>query len=169
MTPSVELTPEELVPYLRTRGSPIAGELRRRAEALIAEAPIDARGVWRAEDGKIYLCGTIGARFDIWQRRLAVLGATDAFLAQAIGAAAVEKVMDALEAEAKASTPGEWGPRRSPGYGPLPLADSAMILDKLDAAKRIGVSLTSDFLLVPSKSVTAVLSGLIDVRAAGVV
>ena len=47
-------------------------------------------------------------------------------------------------------------PRRSPGYGDLPLELSRRILDELDATKKIGVSITDSNLLVPSKSVTAI-------------
>ena len=47
-------------------------------------------------------------------------------------------------------------PRRSPGYGDLPLALSRTILAELDAPRKIGVSITDSNLLVPSKSVTAI-------------
>ena len=47
-------------------------------------------------------------------------------------------------------------PRRSPGYGTMPLELSREILAKLDATRRIGVALTDSLLLVPSKSVTAI-------------
>ena len=155
-TCEITIDPVEVARYMKSGAKPLEGALLARVKTLIAEAPIDARGVWKAEGDAIYLCGTIGSRFDQWQRRLSVLGATDALIAQAIGAAAVESVMDRLEAEAKAANPGDWNIRRSPGYGTMPLADSAKIIEKLDATKRIGVAVTDDCLLVPTKSVTAV-------------
>ena len=155
-TCEITIDPVEVARYMKSGAKPLEGGLLERVNTLIAEAPIDARGVWKAEGDVIYLCGTIGSRFDQWQRRLSVLGATDALIAQAIGAAAVESVMDRLEAEAKAANPGGWNIRRSPGYGTMPLADSAKIIEKLDATKRIGVAVTDDCLLVPTKSVTAV-------------
>lgn len=158
-TYEITVDPVEVARYMKSGAKPLEGELLERVKTLIAEAPIDARGVWKAEGDAIYLCGTIGSRFDQWQRRLSVLGATDALIAQAIGAAAVEAVMDRIETEAKAENPGEWGVRRSPGYGAMPLSDSARIIAKLDATKRIGVAVTEDDLLVPIKSVTAVLMG----------
>ena len=157
-TCEITIDPVEVARYMKSGAKPLEGGLLERVKTLIAEAPIDARGVWKAEGDAIYLCGTIGSRFDQWQRRLSVLGATDALIAQAIGAAAVEAVMDRLEAEAKAANPGEWGVRRSPGYGVMPLSDSAKIVGKLDATRRIGVAVTEDHLLVPTKSVTAVCS-----------
>ena len=134
----------------------------RRAE-LEREAPIAARSTWmrtRLEGAEvIFLCGTIGAEFDAWQRRLSVLSAADALLSQQIGLDAVEKVMDEVENEVKVKVEGEGlklRPRRSPGYGDLPLELSREIINSLDATKRIGVSITDSNLLVPSKSVTAI-------------
>ena len=113
--------------------------------------------MWNGRD-VVFLCGTLGAAFDAWQRRLSVLSGADALLSQQIGLAAVETLMDELENEARMEIEGEGrtlAPRRSPGYGDLPLELSREILDRLDATKKIGVSLTDSNLLVPSKSVTA--------------
>ena len=49
----------------------------RRAE-LEREAPIGAKGVWKRVGDRVLLCGTIGAAFDAWQRRLAALSGADA-------------------------------------------------------------------------------------------
>jgi len=135
---------------------------RRRSE-LLREAPIrpaclSVRG--HLEGKEVYfLCGTIGAEFDQWQRRLSVLSAADALFSQQIGLDAVERVMDELEKRLRLEVEAEGQkllPRWSPGYGDRPLSLSRTILEKLDATKRIGVSITDSDLLVPSKSVTAV-------------
>ena len=134
----------------------------RRAE-LARAAPVAARAAsrrttWNGRD-VVFLCGTIGAEFDAWQRRLAVTSAADALLSQQIGLDAVEKVMDELENEVKVKVEGEGlklRPRRSPGYGDLPLSLSRTIISELDATRKIGVSITDSDLLVPSKSVTAI-------------
>ena len=134
----------------------------RRAE-LEREAPIAARSTWMRTRLKgaevVFLCGTIGAEFDAWQRRLSVTSAADALLSQQIGLDAVEKVMDGLEERLRLEVEVEGRrlkPRRSPGYGDLPLELSREIIDCLDATKKIGVSITDSNLLVPSKSVTAI-------------
>ena len=143
-------------------------EVSARRAALERGAPIVPRSVWNrprlGDKDVVFLCGTIGAEFDAWQRRLSVLSAADALLSQQIGLAAVEKVMDELEERAREEVEGnrEEGtgnrlkPRRSPGYGDLPLALSRTILAELDAPRKIGVSITDSNLLVPSKSVTAI-------------
>ena len=134
----------------------------RRAE-LAREAPVVPRSVWKrtrlGTSDVVFLCGTIGAAFDAWQRRLSVLSAADALLSQQIGLEAVEKVMDELEEKSKAEVEVEGRkllPRKSPGYGDLPLSLSRRILEELDAPRKIGVFITDSNLLVPSKSVTAI-------------
>lgn len=138
-------------------------EVKARRAELERAAPIVPRRAWRLAtwNGRevVFLCGTIGAEFDAWQRRLSALSAADALLSQEIGLAAVEKVMDDLENGIRAELGGEGRrllPRKSPGYGDLPLSLSREILRELDAPRRIGVSITDSDLLVPSKSVTAV-------------
>ena len=138
-------------------------EVAARRTELEREAPIAARSTWMRTRLKgvevVFLCGTIGAEFDAWQRRLSVTSAADALLSQQIGLDAVEKVMDELEEKAKAEVEGEGRkllPRKSPGYGDLPIELSRTILNELDAPRKIGVSITESNLLVPSKSVTAI-------------
>ena len=47
--------------------------------------------------------------------------------------------------------------RFSPGYGDFDLKHQREILEYLDANKKIGITLTDSFMMVPSKSVTAVI------------
>lgn len=124
---------------------------------LAAVAPIRRRSRWCRDGDRVYLCGTLGAEFDRWQRALGAVSAADAYFAQRIGLDAIEAAMDALEGDVRRTlAPGETlQPRRSPGYGNLPLEFSREILSRLDATKTLGVTLTDSLLLVPSKSVTA--------------
>lgn len=56
--------------------------------------------------------------------------------------------------------------RFSPGYGDLPLSAQPALLKALDASRRLGIAVTSTNMLVPVKSVTAVL-GLFEKPADG--
>lgn len=108
----------------------------------------------------VYLvCGTIGAGFDAMQRRVSATSASDTLILQAIGAAMIEKLMDHAENEISGElAEGEsLTPRYSPGYGNFPLDAQRTMLDLLDTPRRIGVSLTGTMLMVPSKSVSAVI------------
>ena len=153
----MKLSLEEIAVYLHCGGK-IDDALKQRTLELAAEAPLEARGVFLRDGDRFLLCGTVGGAFDRWHRRLSATSAADALIAQAIGTAAVEKTMDNLEAEIKPTlSPGEkLCRRRSPGYGKMELAMNREIIERLDAAKRIGVSFTDSMTLLPSKSVTAV-------------
>ena len=105
------------------------------------------------------VCGTLGAGFDAFQRRVSTTSGADALIVQAIGAALIEKLMDEVEAEIlRELQPNETlVSRYSPGYGDFPLAAQRTILSLLDTPRKIGVSLTDTLLMVPSKSVSAIL------------
>ena len=67
--------------------------------------------------------------------------------------------MDETEGEiSKELAPGEsLVSRYSPGYGDFPLAAQRTLLGLLDASRQVGVSLTDSLLMVPSKSVSAII------------
>ncbi len=113
----------------------------------------------RGCDSAYLVCGTIGAGFDALQRRASVSSGTDALIVQAIGAALIESYMDSVENEIRAELlPGEsLVERYSPGYGDFPLSAQRIILGLLDSARAAGISLTDSLLMVPSKSVSAVI------------
>lgn len=127
---------------------------------MASSAPIERRGLWRRDGDRVYLCGTLGAAFDRWQRARAAVSAAEAYEAQRLGLVEVERLMDELEAAARREVEADGRarllPRRSPGYGEMPLAQSREILERLDATRKIGVALTDALSLVPTKSVTAI-------------
>ena len=104
-------------------------------------------------------CGTVGAEFDAFHRRVSVTSGADALIVQAIGAALIEKLMDGVEDGIRAElADGETlVPRYSPGYGDFPLAAQRALLALIDAPRTVGVSLTDSLIMVPSKSVSAII------------
>lgn len=48
-------------------------------------------------------------------------------------------------------------PRFSPGYGDLPLAIQGRFLDTIEATKRAGIYLSEGDIMLPEKSVTAIM------------
>jgi hypothetical protein len=154
----MNLSLKEIARFMRMDCALPEGELAERVNTLVNIAPISPKKVWMRYEDKFLLCATIGSAFDLWQRKISLSSATDALIAQAIGAAAVEKIMDSLEEEIKASlSPSqEIRHRRSPGYPGYPISLNAEILSLLDAAKKIGVSTTDSMLLIPTKSVVAI-------------
>ena len=174
------VTAQEVARYLRMGGSVPDGALATRIEELIASAQSVLRlaRIWRrlaVADipspgttllrhlegcAEAYLaCGTLGPGLDALQRRVSVTSGADALIVQAIGAALIERHMDAVEDEIRAElAPGEsLLTRYSPGYGDFPFEAQRSILALLDTPRKIGVSLTDSLLMVPSKSVSAVI------------
>ena len=133
-------------------GAVASGELRIEVRGTLA---IRLDGC----DAVYLVCGTLGPDFDAFQRRVSVSSGADALIAQALGAALIEKLMDSVEDEIRTElSSGEFLVQRySPGYGDFPLAAQKNLLALLDASRRIGVSLTDTLLMVPSKSVSAVI------------
>lgn len=106
------------------------------------------------------LACTLGAAAD---RRIGVLGAIDPLEQLVYDAACsdlVEWAADAAQGEIAAWAAGRGlgcGRRFSPGYGDFALSAQPALLEVLDAPRRLGLTASRDNLLVPTKSVTAVL------------
>lgn len=100
---------------------------------------------------------TLGAEFDRWMRQLTLRDMARAVMLDALGSAFVEAGCDAAEDAIRARFPGKHlTDRFSPGYGDLPL-DVQPALLALAGGARMGVTLTDTMLMLPQKSVTAVL------------
>ena len=173
----------EIARYMRMGRTMPTGALEERVDALLgkAQAVIRPARTWRRVGVEelnrhfeitgsiakhlegchaVYLvCGTIGAAFDAFQRKESVASGANALIAQAIGAAMIEEWMDETCAEiCRELEPGEsLISRYSPGYGDFPLSAQRTLLALLDAPRTVGVSLTDTLLMVPSKSVSAII------------
>ena len=98
--------------------------------------------------------GTVCDRF------INAAAATDVSLAMAIQAAAackVEEVCDELERQIIAEHKVSLRPRYSPGYFDLDISEQKKIFAMLELTKRIGITLTDTFEMLPTKSVTAII------------
>ena len=160
------------------------GELLRRAEGAVAsaKAAADPRAVWQRFDlvreraglslggtavalpgadiaAHLGGCGscvifavTLGLRTE---RYLAGLAADPAAALYADTACSllIEEAADLAEREMPPHT--TW--RYSPGYGDLPLTLQGKLLTLLDAPRRLGLTLTDSGLMLPRKSITAIV------------
>ena len=110
----------------------------------------------------ILLCCTLGEAFDALLRAAQARDMARAVMLDACGSAYVEAACDMAEKAIAARHPGQYlTDRFSPGYGDLPLSLQPQLLQTLDAPRRVGVTCTDSFLMIPAKSVTAVI-GLSD-------
>ena len=106
------------------------------------------------------MAATLGTGVEQELRRLSLTDAVAHVVFDAAATATVERAADAAEAllvEDAASRGLYTTWRYSPGYGDLPLACQPTLLAALDAGRRLGITLTPTLLMVPTKSVTAVV------------
>lgn len=107
----------------------------------------------------ILFAATLGPGVDRLCRRRQATSMAEALLLDAAATALIECVCDELESSLAASLPNgqrlTW--RYSCGYGDLPLSLQPSFVRVLDAPRRIGLTCTDSLLLVPQKSVTAVV------------
>ncbi len=108
----------------------------------------------------VLLAATIGRAADLMIHKYSVSNMAKAAVAQAAGAACIESYVDEVERAVRKEAK-ERGlylrPRFSPGYGDFALDHQKDIFEMLECGKRIGVVLTEGNLMMPSKSVTAVI------------
>ena len=131
----------------------------RRLKLKVTDLPFRSHDLTRclgaAKEAYLF-AATLGHDVDRLIRKYAALSAADLLIVQAIAATAIEQYIDDETAS--------WGekllPRYSPGYGDLPLSVQPAFLAALDAQKTLGITLTETFLMIPSKSVTAVIGVL---------
>lgn len=108
----------------------------------------------------ILFVATIGTGADLLIRRYSRLEMSRAVVLQAAGAAMIEAYCDEENERLRQKFQKEGyflRPRFSPGYGDFPLSAQKELTQVLEAEKRVGITLTDSFLMIPSKSVTAVI------------
>lgn len=107
----------------------------------------------------VLLAATLGTNADMLIRKYSVQDMGKALIAQNICTDMIETYLDETGKEISRLKTLESlfpAPRYSPGYGDFDVACQKEILGFLGAS-RIGISLTEGFMLIPSKSVTAVI------------
>ena len=108
----------------------------------------------------ILFAATLGVGVDRLIARSGAGRVSDAAVYQAAGAALIEEVCDqAWEDLRRAGEAEGWHlrPRFSPGYGDFPLSCQRELLTLLRAPETIGLTAGESMLLLPTKSVTAVM------------
>lgn len=108
----------------------------------------------------ILLAVTLGQGVDAMLRRLQVRELSRAVMVDFCASSMVEHLCNQLEDTLRE----EWEKRGlyltdrfSPGYGDLPLEVQKTFCEVLDTSKKIGLHVTSSGLMVPSKSITAII------------
>lgn len=108
----------------------------------------------------VLFAATVGIEVDRLIARYAALSPTKSLIFDAIGAERIESLCDTFNKEI-ASLSAAIGkrsrPRFSAGYGDFPIEAQREIFAALACSSKIGLSLGSNLLMSPSKSVTAII------------
>lgn len=106
----------------------------------------------------IVMCATVGSGIDKLIRISQISDMARAVVMDSLASVAVEQVCNAFDKIiAEKYSDYNMTFRFSPGYGDYPIELQKIILQMLDAPKKIGLCTNDNFLLTPTKSVTAVL------------
>lgn len=111
-------------------------------------------------DQVMLLGATLGSEVDMLLKRYNTLQMSKAVVMQAASVAMLETYCDEVNQERKEEYLRQelyLRPRFSPGYGDVPLECQRGIAGALELSKRIGITLTDHLLMVPSKSITAII------------
>ena len=116
----------------------------------------------------VLLAATLGAESEQLLLRMQAKDAAQALLLDAVLSAAIEAVLDAREEALRGELAAQGRyltDRFSPGYGDMPLAQMREICEVLGAQRAIGLTVSAGGVMIPRKSVTAIL-GISDVPVA---
>ena len=106
----------------------------------------------------VMLAATLSQEADKLIRQAGVTNMAESLAIDCICSAAIEQVCDRAEQEIFAEHPAPYRTWRfSAGYGDLPITLQRSFLLALNAQRRIGLTATDSSLLIPSKSVTAII------------
>ena len=136
--------------------------LVRQAEQLCADTlSLPGRDIAAHLEGcdRILLfAATLSAQTDGLIRRVGLSDMTKALAMDALASAEIEQICNQAEEAFREQLPNVYFTWRfSPGYGDLPLSLQPQILQLLDAQKRLGLTVTPEHILIPRKSVTAII------------
>ena len=111
-------------------------------------------------DSVVLFAATVGSGLDRLIARYSVMSPAKAFMLQAIGAERIEALCNLFNQEISEQAKADGratAPRFSAGYGDLPLEFQRDIFKVLDCQRKIGVTLQESLIMLPSKSVTAII------------
>ncbi len=173
----------EILNYLRYAG----GEIPADTEAMIVRATeevkagarakyryvekakdaAELRGVLQGSDIEAMLAGsdrvllmavTLGREIEMLIRRHAFANLAYSVVLDAVASAAVESLAEDINRDLKEKyAPCHLTDRFSPGYGDLPMSVQEPLLYLLNAEKNLGLTTTADHIMIPRKSISAIL------------
>ena len=168
-----EIPPEDLVQSVRRCSREVAAAARPktvwRLFPLEGSHPAGTAVTFEGKDiarhladchSVILMAATLGPDIESLLLRAQVRDMAEALVLDACASTAIEAVCDKLEAELRSEWEAKGGyltDRFSPGYGDFPITQQLSLCGLLDVQRRIGLTLSASGILIPRKSVTAVM------------
>ena len=157
----------ELEPYvlrLSAAARPVYAILRAELKTdgsrlIFGGIETESEGLLKLTEGcsSVLLCAmTLGAEVDRLITRQTARSSAEGFIADGVASAMAEALAEYVSRVARQMYISVTG-RFSPGYGDLPLRVSEQILGLVDAQRRLGIKMASGGLMIPKKSITAII------------
>lgn len=108
----------------------------------------------------VFLAATLGPEVETLLMRTQVMDMARALILDSCASTAIENVCDNFESDLRRQVEEEGQfltDRFSPGYGDLPISTQSAFCELLDTRRRIGLTVSQSGIMIPRKSVTAVL------------
>ena len=161
------LAVREVRPRMAERRFPLAPDGSLAGTSMTPKGN-DVRAILAPCREAVLLAATLGAESERLLLRMQAKGAAQALVLDAVLSAAIEAVLDAREEAMRRELTAQGRyltDRFSPGYGDMPLAQTREICEVLGAQRAIGLTVSAGGVMIPRKSVTAIL-GISDVPVA---
>lgn len=133
--------------FTRTEDGIIVDGIEFKSEKLLSHL--------RNSTSIILFGATIGVGADTLVRKYSVTDVAMTSVVHCVGASLVENLCDKACDELKDAIKGEHRPRFSPGYGDLHISSQVNFFKLLPMTKQLGVTLSENFMMTPTKTVTA--------------
>lgn len=132
---------------------------KMEAGGLVLEGQ-DMKALLKESSEVVFLGATVGAGVSAQIARVQVTDMASAIIMDSCASCAIENVCNNFEEDFRRET-SERGlfltDRFSPGYGDLPISLQPSLCAALNTQRRIGLTVTDNFLMIPQKSVTALM------------
>ena len=154
-----DLAVREVRPRMAERRFPLAPDGSLAGTSMTPKGN-DVRAMLAPCREAVLLAATLGAESERLLLRMQAKDAAQALLLDAVLSAAIEAVLDGQEAALRAELAAQGlylTDRFSPGYGDMPIAQTREICEVLSAQRAIGLTVSASGVMIPRKSVTAVM------------
>lgn len=154
---SIQEAKSELQPHVVTRCFAFDEE-RRLTGTVFMPKGSDVRCLLRSCNGAVLMAATLGAKSERMLLRRQARSSAEALILDAVFSAAIEAVCDEQERLLREAYSGlHLTDRFSPGYGDMPMEQTKEICAVLQAEKTMGLTVSASGVMIPRKSVTAIL------------